>query len=99
MLGFGPTGEEDIDIVASDLRMEPRGSIDRGLGFGIEGGDLVTASGSGIENWFVEEWLDTIEDCRDNVCDEIDLVDRSNELLPLNSFVLAEPAIMYTVCK
>jgi hypothetical protein len=32
------TGEEEIDVIASDLMTELRGRIDRGAGLGIMGG-------------------------------------------------------------
>jgi hypothetical protein len=34
------TGEEEIVIVASDLNIELKGRIDRGVGLSIFGGDL-----------------------------------------------------------
>lgn len=34
-----PTGEDDIEVIASDLIIEFRGRIERGVVFGMAGGD------------------------------------------------------------
>lgn len=55
------SGEEEIDIVASDLRIELNGSIDKGVGLAILGGDL-TAIACGKGNLSELVWSGAMDD-------------------------------------
>jgi hypothetical protein len=56
------TGDEDMDVIASDLTMEVRGRIDRGAAFGIVGGGSARTWVSDIGNLSIASWSETIDD-------------------------------------
>lgn len=75
---MGHTGEEEIDVVASDRSTELRGRMESGGGFGIlVGGDLISAD---IGNPVGDACSATIEFCRGRDCEEF-LVETVNILL------------------
>lgn len=85
------TVEDDIEVIASDLMIEPRGRIESGAPLGIVG------CRSGIElSDIVEVWSEAIDDCRGRVWEV--RYRGTMDCLPFASLnILVDPAIANTI--